>query len=381
MDTLEPSTRKYYRPELDVVRFLAFFLVFLVHNLPRSPTPRVTEALGRFAPVFYASANAGIFGLSLFFTLSAFLICELLLRERETTGTVAVKQFYIRRILRIWPLYYLGLAVGAIFALTPFGNRSDLIGISWFVIFMGAWQSAIYGWLDNPMWVLWSVSVEEQFYFVAPWVIKYSNRKSLYGLCAALILVSNCWIYHLGSEGASGDRIWADSLVQFQCFAAGILLCLVLRRQIPQIAAWKRLLLIAGSLSCWFFACYWLQHSGFGAPSQTPSWPFVGGYALASLGSVMVLVAFLGLNPALLPGWAVYLGRISFGLYVFHGLAHVLIFGIFAQITFYRAPMYLLKICASFALTVLMATLSYRFFEAPFLRMKRRHAIIESRPV
>jgi peptidoglycan/LPS O-acetylase OafA/YrhL len=376
-----PAVSKFYRPELDVVRFAAFLLVFLFHNLPRAPTPRIDGLLRGFAPVFYASVNACIFGVSLFFTLSAFLICELLVRERETAGTIAVKQFYIRRILRIWPLYYFGLLLGAIFAFTPLGNRSDLINMGWFVIFMGAWQSAIHGWLNNPMFVLWSVSVEEQFYLFAPWMLKWFSRKSLFGLCLAIILSSNVWVYHLGTEHAIGDRIWADSLVQLQCFAAGILLCLILRGQIPRIATWQRLLLLAGSAACWFYACYGPQHSGFGAPSHSPSWPFFGGYVLASVGSVMVLVAFLGMNPRLLPRWAVYLGRISFGLYVFHALAHELVFDALQPMTFYRFPMFLLKTCGTFGLTVLMAALSYRYLETPFLRMKRRHAIIESRPV
>ena len=125
MDAPKPAER-YYRPELDAVRFLAFFLVFLSHTLPSEPNPRIDGILRQFAPVYYASANACMFGLSLFFTLSAFLICELLLRERASTGTVEVKQFYIRRILRIWPLYYFGLMLGVIFALMPSGNRSDL---------------------------------------------------------------------------------------------------------------------------------------------------------------------------------------------------------------------------------------------------------------
>src|SRR6185369_15953604 len=382
MDVLKRSPRQYYRPELDVVRFLAFFLVFLSHNLPRSSTPRISAALKGFAPIYYASANACVHGVSLFFTLSAFLICELLLRERDAAGTVAVKQFYIRRILRIWPLYYLGLIIGAIFAIMPGGNRGDLIGIGWFAIFMGAWQSAVYGWLDSPMYVLWSISVEEQFYLFAPWIVKYFNRKSLYSFCAALILASNAWLYHLAAEHASGDRIWADSLVQFQCFAAGILLCLVLNGRLPRIAVWKRLLLLADSGLCWVAA-----HAGplsdFAVSSENhaASGAIITGYALASLGSVMALVAFLGLNAKLIPRWAAYLGRISFGLYVFHALAQDLVSDFLPNTASYHVPNSLSRICASFGLTFVMAALSYRYFETRFLRMKKHHTVIQSQPI
>ena len=96
MDSLGPPSRRYYRPELDLVRFAAFCLV--CHTLPASPNKGVAANLKGFAPVLYASVNACSFGLSLFFTLSAFLIVKCFL-ERETTGTLKVKQFYVRRIL------------------------------------------------------------------------------------------------------------------------------------------------------------------------------------------------------------------------------------------------------------------------------------------
>jgi peptidoglycan/LPS O-acetylase OafA/YrhL len=144
-------TGRFYRPELDVVRFLAFMLVFLYHDLPRFADIHDDRILKGLAPVFNATVGACSFGLSLFFTLSAFLICELLLRERESTRTVNVKQFYIRRILRIWPLYYFGLALGVAFALLPGGERAEIVKIGWFVIFMGAWQFAVHGSLINPI--------------------------------------------------------------------------------------------------------------------------------------------------------------------------------------------------------------------------------------
>jgi peptidoglycan/LPS O-acetylase OafA/YrhL len=120
---------------LDFVRFLAFLLVYLHHTLPLDYDPRLEKLLGRFAAVFYDSAEACRFGLSLFFALSAFLIFELLLREREATGTLSVKQFYIRRILRIWPLYYFALALGAMVALLPGSQHGGIGKLGWFACF------------------------------------------------------------------------------------------------------------------------------------------------------------------------------------------------------------------------------------------------------
>jgi peptidoglycan/LPS O-acetylase OafA/YrhL len=374
-----PKIDRFYRPELDVVRFLAFLFIFLAHNLPRSSTPRVDSLLGAFSRVFCAAANACVFGVSLFFSLSAFLICELLLRERSTIGTVSVKRFYIRRILRIWPLYYVGLALGVLFAFTPFGNRSELASMGWYALFMGAWQAAMHGLLSNPMFVLWSVSVEEQFYLFVPWLVRCFSRKALLGFCIAIVFASNLWIYRLSTRGADGDRIWVDSIAQFQCFATGILVCLVLNGRIPRIATWLRLFLMASSAACWIFAKYGPMQGDF--HSQPLSWPYFSGYLLASFGSAMILVAFLGIDPKLLPRWAVSLGRISFGLYVFHVLAQVLVLSALQSAAFPWFPMSVFRICAIFGLSVLMANLSYRYFETPFLRLKTRLAVIESRPI
>jgi peptidoglycan/LPS O-acetylase OafA/YrhL len=178
--------------------------------------------------------------------------------------------------------------------------------------------------------------------------------------------------------------------VQFECFAAGILLCLILHGRVPKIPSWQRLILIACSGILWTTASHGL-HCGFSLISENPgSWSLIGGQALVSLGCVLLLLAFLGVQPKLLPGWAIYLGRISFGLYVYHGLAlgithhHML-----DRLNISRIPIFPLKVILAagltiafpFGITLLSAMLSYRYFETPFLKMKRRHAVIESQPI
>jgi peptidoglycan/LPS O-acetylase OafA/YrhL len=93
---LEPAPNRFYLPELDSLRFFAFLGVFIAHVSPISSL-RPLYAL----PIFAAG-----FGVDLFFTLSAFLITELLMREKERFGSLNVGAFYTRRILRIWPLYF-----------------------------------------------------------------------------------------------------------------------------------------------------------------------------------------------------------------------------------------------------------------------------------
>ena len=343
-----------------------------------------------FVPAYDAFVDACSFGLSLFFTLSAFLICELLLRERKSAGAVGVKQFYIRRILRIWPLYYLGLAIGAVFALLPSGQTGDMTRIGWFALFLGSWYGATHIPFALPITPLWSISVEEQFYLFAPWVLKYFNRKSLYGFCAALILLSNFWLYFLGRVSATSRGIWFNAFVQYECFAGGILLCLLLRGRLPTFSIWQRMALAGFSLFCWFCACYKLHPIFDRTWERNPgSLPLIGGYALGTLGCVLLLVAFLGIDAKLIPDWTIYLGRISFGLYVFHAFAvyttdHLIIQNLSAHmnphIKSLEGPIFLLNLSLTLGLTILVAALSYRYFETPFLKMKKRHSVIQSNP-
>ena len=108
------ARRNFYRPELDLLRFVAFLLVFLSHGL-----------WADLSPVTLAISKAGVSGLALFFLLSSYLITELLLREHASTGTVHLKAFYLRRVLRIWPLYLLALLMATVLARFGFGYFSD----------------------------------------------------------------------------------------------------------------------------------------------------------------------------------------------------------------------------------------------------------------
>lgn len=373
---------RFYRPELDVVRFVAFALVFLHHSLPLGPSAGTAALSKALAQVLYACGWASGFGLSLFFTLSAYLICELLLREREATGAVLAKQFYIRRILRIWPLYFAALGIALIYALLPGGDPAAIAWVGWSAILLGNWYVVIHGFYPvSPMTPLWSISVEEQFYLFAPWAIKLLNRRSLSNLCIVLIVFTNLCLYHLGNLRVPDTSIWTNSFVQFENFAAGMLLCIVLHGKSPNTSMWLRLTLLAVAGSCWYFAVYECntRYQGVAGPG---SWPLIGGYGLVAIGCCAVLLAFLGIDQGLLPNWAIYLGRISYGLYVFHELAFKIVVSIFSHHnSTFGGAMMLFKGAASIGLTFLLASASYRYFETPFLRMKKRHEVILSRPV
>ncbi|HEY0745209.1 MAG TPA: acyltransferase family protein, partial [Steroidobacteraceae bacterium] len=106
------TLHRYYRPELDVLRFFAFFMVFLSHVVPGDDVfYRQLHIPPRAADLIVNAASGGAFGVDLFFTLSAFLITTLLLREKELHGTINISSFYVRRALRVWPLYFAFLLI------------------------------------------------------------------------------------------------------------------------------------------------------------------------------------------------------------------------------------------------------------------------------
>jgi peptidoglycan/LPS O-acetylase OafA/YrhL len=374
------STGRYYRPELDVVRFLAFLLVFAHHSLPLAAVPGTAGLRPSIAQFLFNAVWSAGFGLTLFFTLSAFLISELLLRERQATGQIHARPFYIRRILRIWPLYFAGLAIGLCFVAFPVPQRGGLEWTAWAIFLLGNWASMLVIVGHNPMSVLWSISVEEQFYLFIPWVIKYCSRRLLAAFCVALVLIANAWLFFLGRTTIHDDLVWYNSFVQFQSFAAGMLLCLVLGGESPRLSIPMRLLTLAAGALCWYTAIA-VFHVRCAGDAIVGSFHLIAGYALVAVGCCLVLAAFLGVSRALLPGWAIYLGRISYGLYVFHMLAYDITIRIFPHHVAVGSSIMLFKGATALGLTILLASLSYRFFETPFLRWKKRFEIVQSRPV
>jgi len=170
--TTQRITRRFYHPELDVLRFAAFLTVFISHAFPQRPDFYVAH--GFSSPVASLAAgvvHSGQFGVSLFFLLSSFLITTLLLREQAATGRLDLWSFYIRRTLRIWPLYFFFLALG-FWVLPAWGwPRIPNIHKASFSLFLGNWSIVLFqrGWhpafpTNTAISLLWSVSVEEQFY-------------------------------------------------------------------------------------------------------------------------------------------------------------------------------------------------------------------------
>lgn len=169
---------KPFFPHLDALRFLAFFAVYVEHfSLAGFSFSESDSFKGLRETFFYR----GYLGVSLFFVISGFLITVLLLQEWKNHGSINIKNFYIRRALRIWPLYFTVLLIG--FLWMPIVNpvyASDTANPWYYLFFAANFNSVLQGLPANPVLIpMWSLSVEEQFYLLFPLLLFLLRGRNL----------------------------------------------------------------------------------------------------------------------------------------------------------------------------------------------------------
>jgi peptidoglycan/LPS O-acetylase OafA/YrhL len=375
-----PAAGRIHFKGLDSLRFLAAFFVVLDH------IPLDQESVGLPHPSYGALFFRGSFAVCFFFALSGFLITYLLLDERRRTGDISIRSFYLRRVCRIWPLYFAVIALGLVVynLLLPRLGISHPVHYSLFTalalysLLLPNLMNSLYtvGGILNPTW---SIGVEEQFYLLwAPAVKRLRDRLPL--LCWTVFAVSlalSC-AAHYDVFGAREGKHFVEQL-KFHYMAAGALCAWALMHRREALLAWPifsrktvqavLLVLLLDLYLTNFLPWGWL------------------GEELAQL----ALYAWLILTVAARPGGSVvrpgnrileHLGRISYGIYMLHMPAIYVTSEIFrltswwhGRLALYCAAFYLL----AFGLTWLLAELSYRFYELPFLRLKdRRFTVIRT---
>ena len=329
--------------------------------------------------------DAGVFGVDLFFVLSSFLITRLLLAE-QAVGGISIGNFYLRRVLRIWPLYFGFLT--ALWALAHFAGLDPIASGYWaaFFLLVGNWACVVWGYPHSGIAPLWSVCVEEQFYLLWPFCVKFLSRRGFVGMCVGLLVVSMVVKVGLAAFGAVHPAAWNNSLGRLEPIALGALLACrpTLTAPAREGGLWLRLIAACCLLVIANAYFPWDRMSLGSALLTYPAAALASAvFVRVALQSRGLLCQVLSIRPM------VYLGRISFGLYVFHlfvlqhfapavrdyllvragratgpgGLAGLLLYSILA--------------CG---LTLLLAVISYEFVEKRFLWLKLRFTRIESRP-
>ena len=377
-----PKSPRFYRPELDTLRFFAFFGVFVFHVIPNDPQFYQTHHLltPAVVPLICAVSSAGAFGVDLFFALSAYLITTLLIREEEIRGSIDAQAFYVRRILRIWPLYFFFIAVAA---LVPIWDRTQHLAwpfIAGYLFLSGNWVYVSLGLPHSIASPLWSVSIEEQFYLLWPLALRRLSRRQLVFVVIGLLVLANLVRAFLVLSHSLGAAVEYNTFARIDAIALGILVAYFLGSEAPALSLLSRTALATASLVVW---CLVAAFTTLNAQAEVA--PVLGtllGRPLVAMAAAGLLVAAIGAPVtgarALANSWLTYLGRISYGLYVYHAAGLLVAWHLFRGNS---VKVYAAYALTGFALTVVFSAISYRWLETPFLKMKERFAVVHSRPV
>lgn len=355
---------------------MAFLSVFFYHCIPGEPSfykgwpQAIVSVIG-------AAVTAGAFGVPVFFVLSAYLITNLLLREKERTGRLDTRSFYIRRILRIWPLYYTFLVVVSLLPFILHYQHMPLVYLAGYSLLIGNWVQAFAAYSRSSLMAhpLWTVSIEEQFYLMWPLVVRKAPRASIAGIAIALLVGANLSRVLLAFSTISSrfDIINHNTISNMDPIALGVLLALGLK-QPPALSLLKRVALLLACIFVMIGVGGFIEvHKVTGAIVGTP---------LAAFASAGILVCFLGVrnygicNPAFQ-----YLGKISYGLYVIHLSVWLCVVHVLKESAArYETLGGRIEIAApALAITIVGASISYNWLETPFLRLKERFTHVHSR--
>ncbi len=341
----------HYFTSLDGLRAIAVGIVMIAHA--GAPYPR-----------------SGGVGVDIFFVLSGFLITGILAREFQKSSTINRKNFYIRRFLRLSPCLLACLALYAVFGLISKGEiRFDVIGIC--LSYTANYARALFDYDMESMAHCWSLAIEEQYYLLWPLAIcllegtvkrSFTKFSILFGFAIALSLYRAVMVgtftvarIYFALDTHMDGLVLGSALAYLQTALA--------TESIPSAQIWKLLsrlaapAAVAGLLVLMYILFWWSP------------WMARAGFTLAAL-AASVLILDLTASPfSLFRGclehkWLVYLGKISYGLYLYHVPIYE-----FIGHEFQGVPQGL-RVALMISLSIGVAALSYHYFEARFLKLK-----------
>ena len=346
-----------YRPALDGLRGVFILLVLGFHlNLPW--------------------LRGGFLGVDGFFVLSGFLITTLLLTEWRAAGALRLRAFYLRRALRLLPALYVLLllyAAGTALFLTGERAHNNWVGIGAAFVYVSNWVVAFDPQRNllalGMLFVTWSLAIEEQFYLIWPPLLRVLLRRQvsyrrLMGGVLLLILATAGWRAGLFAAGAPLTRVVYGSDTRADALLMGCLVSLIVLTVPPaRLAAGARLR--QGLLLGLLVPAGWVLTSAVG----THPLFLWGGSTLVAAGVGLLILQLVSQPPARLTrvlAWPplVGLGRISYGIYLWHTLPALAL----ANNRILGPALVPVQV----GVALLVGWISYRYVEQPALRWKQR---------
>lgn len=376
MTNSNQSNSKIYFPNLNGLRFIAAFLV-IIHHIEQIKSSNNIDSYWQKIPFVEVIGKLGVV---LFFVLSGFLITYLLLAEEKVFAKISVRKFYVRRILRIWPLYFL-IVVIAFFIVPNFeifsesGSISILDGENFasklilFALFFPNLAFAIYGVVPFASHT-WSIGTEEQFYILWPIVLKFlkKNRIALMFLIIAIYMFVAFMLSVSITDFIPYKKFIRNfwSMFNIDCMAIGGVFAVMLFEK-------KYLLKIFMNKYLFYFTILFvLVFMILGVHIPKVHFEF---YAVLFGIIILNFAANKNIGLSLENKAFNYLGNISYGLYMYHPIAIVLSIYIAKSINF--TSNWLLY-PLTLIIVVLLSAISYKYYESIFLKFKTKFTKILS---
>jgi peptidoglycan/LPS O-acetylase OafA/YrhL len=371
-----------YLEGINGLRFVAALLVVVRHWY------LTTVKLGLCPPISSTViVDRGAAAVDFFFTLSGFLITYLLIQESDRTGTISIKGFYVRRIYRIWPLYFIVLAIGFTFFAVIYPRLFHRTyfefdpgqGLFLYAVFLPHWMRAYYRvGLLNP---LWSIGVEEQFYLCWAPLMKWFGRRISYLVGAFIIITIGCHaVFRAGWFPMDSRLASFIGMLRFHYMAFGSMFACILfyagKRYRESVFA-----SIPFQLPTILVLAY---HYIFGLPQGWGLWLDV---LLGLLYGVLILNVSIVPNRLVNLEWEplAYLGKISYGIYMYHMMVDYCLRPAFSGLgmaggqSIVQSLLYGVLLLAG---TIVVAHFSYQHIERHLLALGHRHSLaVRSAPI
>ncbi|MEO6219480.1 MAG: acyltransferase [Ginsengibacter sp.] len=355
-----------YFPQLDSIRGLSFLAIFLFHAFRFSGQDFF---LADF--IIYLYKNLPL-GLEVFFILSSFLLTYLGLNEYKKRNSFSFKNYFTRRILRIWPLYFLILLLA--FILFPFFAHIFDFSITlpnslYYIFFIANFYT-----IDHVFFLrfLWTISVEEQFYIFWGLTLRFLQKKLQFVISLLFLLSISSSIYSI-TTGSSSYYNTITYLFDFGCGALGAVLIFSNSRIINQIKNLSRTgtYFFYSYLIFHFIIFYFLNANTKGIVNEFAA--LLNRYLFIFYISLFIIEQMTNNSRTKIfaqSRFLIFTGKLSYGLYCYHGITITFINLLLQH--FKIDIMNWLLVLIYFTVNYLIAAISYNYLELPFLRLKTR---------
>jgi len=357
----------FHFKKLDTLRFFAFFLVFWQHGFANSFEGISTNKT--VLSVITSFTFTGGEGVHIFFVISGFLITFLLVKEHEVSGKIHIKNFYIRRILRIWPLYYL-VMISGIFVLPCLFNSFTFEGsVFKNLFFLNNFD--ISATEHNPnIGIAWSVAIEEQFYIFWPLIFTIFFKKGMLNyFCLAMLIFSTIYLYTSHDANAYFHTFGNINFLMIGCLGATIY-----ARYTKQISS-----------------SILMKNAAFYVViTLTIAIVLISGICKISFINLLLPFNYLWIiiylvvtsnnnarPPTIISKW----GKYTYGMYLYHPLIILFVKMTFDLLHIDNLSNFTNTVLAliSLAITIVISRFSYIYFERTFLKLKTRFSTVVTR--